>query len=224
MTPLYKPNIVTSIPTGVFKISDGYINIATTGGRIWERCAQAIGAPELFGHPICDGPFPLQEPRRAQRRDRAAHGDEVDRDLGPRVERGRRNLRADQCHRPDVRGCAGQASSVSRRTYRTTMTATSAWSASPRPCHARRAEWWRGRRNSASRPTRYSPNSASTRKKSLVTRDQNRLNSEARDWRCHGQQDPVLGPSYPFRCYLPVRTNGRCFNEQNSPTSLRVVN
>ncbi|MCP1914533.1 formyl-CoA transferase [Bradyrhizobium elkanii] len=44
-------NHPTSIPTGVFKTSDGYINIATTGGRIWERCAQAIGAPELFGHP-----------------------------------------------------------------------------------------------------------------------------------------------------------------------------
>src|ERR687891_1415733 len=44
-------NHPTSIPTGVFKTSDGYINIATTGGRIWERCAQAIGAPELVGHP-----------------------------------------------------------------------------------------------------------------------------------------------------------------------------
>src|SRR5450432_2626475 len=40
-------NHPTSIPTGVFKTSDGYINIATTGGRIWERCAQGIGAPEL---------------------------------------------------------------------------------------------------------------------------------------------------------------------------------
>src|SRR6201747_153011 len=37
----------TSIPTGVFKTSDGYINIATTGGRIWERCAEALGAPDL---------------------------------------------------------------------------------------------------------------------------------------------------------------------------------
>jgi formyl-CoA transferase len=37
----------TSIPTGVFKTSDGYINIATTGGRIWERFAQAVGAPDL---------------------------------------------------------------------------------------------------------------------------------------------------------------------------------
>src|ERR1700755_1277086 len=44
-------NHPTSIPTGVFKTSDGYINIATTGGRIWERCAQAIGAPELPSRP-----------------------------------------------------------------------------------------------------------------------------------------------------------------------------
>lgn len=44
-------NHPTSIPTGVFKTSDGYINIATTGGKIWERCAAAIGAPELFSHP-----------------------------------------------------------------------------------------------------------------------------------------------------------------------------
>src|ERR1700726_948059 len=44
-------NHPTSIPTGVFKTSDGYINIATTGGRIWERCPQAIGAPELLSNP-----------------------------------------------------------------------------------------------------------------------------------------------------------------------------
>src|SRR6266481_5795565 len=44
-------NHPTSIPTGVFKTADGYINIATTGGRIWERCAQAIGAPELVTNP-----------------------------------------------------------------------------------------------------------------------------------------------------------------------------
>lgn len=44
-------NHPTSIPTGVFKTSDGYINIATTGGKIWERCAQAIGAPELALQP-----------------------------------------------------------------------------------------------------------------------------------------------------------------------------
>src|SRR5207342_1480340 len=44
-------NHPTSIPTGVFKTSDGHINIATTGGRIWERCCQAIGAPELVTNP-----------------------------------------------------------------------------------------------------------------------------------------------------------------------------
>ena len=41
----------TSIPTGVFKTSDGYINIATTGGRIWQRFAEAIGAPDLPNRP-----------------------------------------------------------------------------------------------------------------------------------------------------------------------------
>jgi formyl-CoA transferase len=41
----------TSIPTGVFKTSDGYINIATTGGRIWQRFAEALGAPDLSNRP-----------------------------------------------------------------------------------------------------------------------------------------------------------------------------
>lgn len=44
-------NHPTSIPTGVFKTLDGFINIATTGGKIWERCAQTIGAPELVVDP-----------------------------------------------------------------------------------------------------------------------------------------------------------------------------
>src|SRR6195952_4667061 len=44
-------NHPTTIPTGVFRPSDGYINIATTGGRIWERCAEAIGAPGLTTDP-----------------------------------------------------------------------------------------------------------------------------------------------------------------------------
>jgi crotonobetainyl-CoA:carnitine CoA-transferase CaiB-like acyl-CoA transferase len=41
----------TSIPTGVFKTSDGYINIATTGGRIWQRFCEALGAPDLVNRP-----------------------------------------------------------------------------------------------------------------------------------------------------------------------------
>jgi formyl-CoA transferase len=43
-------NHPTAIPTGVFKTSDGHINIATTGGKIWERFAHAIEAPELLQH------------------------------------------------------------------------------------------------------------------------------------------------------------------------------
>jgi len=44
-------NHPTSIPTGVFKTADGYINIAATGQRIWERCCNALEMPELIGHP-----------------------------------------------------------------------------------------------------------------------------------------------------------------------------
>ena len=41
-------NHPTSIPTGVFKTDDGYINIAAAGQTIWERFCEAIGAPELL--------------------------------------------------------------------------------------------------------------------------------------------------------------------------------
>jgi formyl-CoA transferase len=44
-------NHPTSIPTGVFETSDGYINIATTGQKIWERFCRAIDAPELIDNP-----------------------------------------------------------------------------------------------------------------------------------------------------------------------------
>jgi crotonobetainyl-CoA:carnitine CoA-transferase CaiB-like acyl-CoA transferase len=39
-------NHPTSIPTGVFTTTDGHINIAATGQRIWERCCQSFGRPE----------------------------------------------------------------------------------------------------------------------------------------------------------------------------------
>jgi formyl-CoA transferase len=44
-------NHPTSIPTGAFRTADGYINIATTGGAIWERCARALGAEQLLQRP-----------------------------------------------------------------------------------------------------------------------------------------------------------------------------
>ena len=44
-------NHPTSIPTGVFKTKDGHINIATTGGRIWQRFCEAAEAPHLLKNP-----------------------------------------------------------------------------------------------------------------------------------------------------------------------------
>ncbi len=41
-------NHPTSIPTGVFKTSDGHINIASAGQAIWERFCKAIQADELL--------------------------------------------------------------------------------------------------------------------------------------------------------------------------------
>ena len=36
----------TSIPTGVYKARDGYMNIAVFGSKIWERFCNILGAPE----------------------------------------------------------------------------------------------------------------------------------------------------------------------------------
>ncbi len=36
----------TSIPTGVYKARDGYMNIAVFGSRIWERFCEILGAPQ----------------------------------------------------------------------------------------------------------------------------------------------------------------------------------
>jgi formyl-CoA transferase len=44
-------NHPTSIPTGVFTTSDGYINIAATGQRIWERFCAAVGKSEWLSNP-----------------------------------------------------------------------------------------------------------------------------------------------------------------------------
>lgn len=43
-------NHPTAIPTGVYRTSDGYINIAASGA-LYERLCRAIEAPELIGHP-----------------------------------------------------------------------------------------------------------------------------------------------------------------------------
>ena len=57
-------NHPTSIPTGVFETSDGYINIACAGQIIWARFKEAMGDP-AFDHPDFADP-----PSRSANRDR----------------------------------------------------------------------------------------------------------------------------------------------------------
>jgi formyl-CoA transferase len=44
-------NHPTSIPTGVFKTADGYINIAATGQKIWERFCNTLEMPGMISQP-----------------------------------------------------------------------------------------------------------------------------------------------------------------------------
>jgi formyl-CoA transferase len=44
-------NHPTSIPTGVFHTSDGYINIACSGEHMWRRLCQVLGADDLAEDP-----------------------------------------------------------------------------------------------------------------------------------------------------------------------------
>ena len=55
----------TSIPTGVFPTSDGYINIAASGENLWKRFAKAVGAPELIDHPEHATPALRSQHRKA---------------------------------------------------------------------------------------------------------------------------------------------------------------
>jgi crotonobetainyl-CoA:carnitine CoA-transferase CaiB-like acyl-CoA transferase len=64
-------NHPTSIPTGVFKTADGYINIATTGGRIWERFCTALEAPEF-----------MQRPEYASSQSRSQNRDKLNEEIG----------------------------------------------------------------------------------------------------------------------------------------------
>jgi len=41
----------TAMPTGVYPTADGHINIAASGGALWQRFCEAIGAQALFDDP-----------------------------------------------------------------------------------------------------------------------------------------------------------------------------
>ena len=101
----------TSIPTGVFPTSDGYINIAASGHNLCKRCAEALGAPHLLDHPEHATPAAaLAEPQGAERAHQRDHQDQHLGALDRGDEQGRRAVRADQHHRQDLRRAAGQAS------------------------------------------------------------------------------------------------------------------
>ena len=55
----------TSIPTGVFPTSDGYINIAAAGDKMWKRFAEALGAAALIDHPEHATPTSRSQNRKA---------------------------------------------------------------------------------------------------------------------------------------------------------------
>ncbi len=55
----------TSIPTGVFPTSDGYINIAASGQHMFKRCAEAMGASQLLEHPEHATPSLRSQNRKA---------------------------------------------------------------------------------------------------------------------------------------------------------------
>ena len=100
----------TSIPTGVFQTSDGYMNIGAAGEAIYRRfckvhrCAGTRDRPGLRHQR-----GPLEEPRAAERGDRRdhpqAHHGRVDR----AAERGRRAVRPDLPDERGVRRSAGAA-------------------------------------------------------------------------------------------------------------------
>jgi formyl-CoA transferase len=68
-------NHPTSIPTGVFKTSDGYVNIAAAGSHIYKRFCESIGAPEL----LSDERFATDKARRTNR---DLLNDEIEKRLG----------------------------------------------------------------------------------------------------------------------------------------------
>jgi len=58
-------NHPTSIPTGVFKTKDGYINIATAGQKTWQRFCEEVGATALMDKPDYKTPEARSKNRNA---------------------------------------------------------------------------------------------------------------------------------------------------------------
>jgi formyl-CoA transferase len=60
-------NHPTSAPTGVYKTANGFINIATTGQKMWFRLCEALGAPDMAKRPEYEtGPARLKNKDKLQ--------------------------------------------------------------------------------------------------------------------------------------------------------------
>ena len=100
----------TSIPTGVYKARDGYMNIAVFGSKIWERFCTTLGAPEW-----------ITDPRFHDKAGRSVNRDALNAAInqrlaapGPKLldralQQGWRGLRPHQRHERSFRRTAGAA-------------------------------------------------------------------------------------------------------------------
>ena len=164
-------NHPTSIPTGVFKTSDGYINIAAAGQKMWERVCETLGIPDVAKHPDY-----ATGAARSKNRDalNAAMEKETVKNTSAHwvdgLQQGRRAVRADLFDRPDLRRRAGQAPRHRQGRPHAEPEDHPPGRASRSRCRARRAASWRRRRCSASTPTRFWPSSASARTRSTKLR------------------------------------------------------
>jgi hypothetical protein len=105
----------TSIPTGVFKTTDGHINIATDRRRDLGALLPALGAEAMMKKPeYRQRQGALGQSQGAQRRDRHLYPAQEQRRVDRHLQQGRRAGRADLQHRPGVRRSAGEASRLSR--------------------------------------------------------------------------------------------------------------
>jgi crotonobetainyl-CoA:carnitine CoA-transferase CaiB-like acyl-CoA transferase len=64
----------TSIPTGVYKAKDGYMNIAVFGSKIWERFCDILGAPEW-----------VTDERYKDKQGRSIHRDSINAEINRRL-------------------------------------------------------------------------------------------------------------------------------------------
>jgi crotonobetainyl-CoA:carnitine CoA-transferase CaiB-like acyl-CoA transferase len=64
----------TSIPTGVYKARDGYMNIAVFGSKIWERFCDILGAPQW-----------VTDPRYADKPSRSVNRDALNAEINARL-------------------------------------------------------------------------------------------------------------------------------------------